>query len=137
MLEPREDSRLALDALREVAPGVRHVDHLERDTPLERGVLDEVNRPHPAPPDFLHEPVARLGEIRSTDRGAKALDGVVGDPAHGSVPRTERASRRNSSSDEVISRRMARTVLRKSRRVAARWFVTTVVAIPNSVARSE
>ena len=137
MLEPREDPRLAEKRLGRGLAVERHVDDLERETPLQHLVLDFEDGAHAASSDRPDEAIARAGEIRSPHGFAQPVELRVLQPhVGGSAPRRARASARNSASEMVSSRRRSSTTRRNSRRAAASWFVTSTGVVSNRRARS-
>ena len=105
--------------------------NFDRYPALQLEVVRLIDDAHPSPGQLAHDSIARRAKVGLVRDGAQMCDGFVGKPRHTSTPRSDRTSRRNSSSEAVASRRTSRTSSRNRRRVAASRFVTVVSLIPS------
>ena len=121
MFQARQNVRLSLQTGRELAAGIRDVENFYRHPPAERRILGQIHRAHATAPDAIDQAITRSGEIRLGPHQTQSRDRLIRKPVHaGSTPSSARASRRNSASEQVISRSFSNAMRRNSRRANAR-----------------
>src|SRR5262249_23884935 len=136
MLKPCDNLSFAPHPRAHTRAGKIAAQHLNRYVSAQLRIFCQIDDRHPAPAEFLDDPILRCTEIRDFCHSHQVVDCFVRNPLQSAcLPNNRRASSRYSISLAVSSRKWSCRMPRNSRRTDTRWFVTVVVVSPSSAAR--